>query len=193
MPKLDAGQMLQSIGDAPTRALVQQMIDAINNLSDHVGADPVGNRQPPAPIQGITVKNAGEVVHIGITDNSAVNKGVHYFAEYDIDPGFPNPQVIHMGTSRNHPPFLLPSKNDGGDTLSYYFRAYPQYPGSEAGPKIAFGGTPPTAVTPGAATQLTLVPSTGSGTASPTGQQGGQGFGNFQIRPPQGPKRFIPV
>jgi hypothetical protein len=193
MPKLDAGQMLQSINDAPTRALVQQMIDAINNLSEHVGADPVGNKQPPAPLQGITVKNAGEVVHVGITDNSVVNKGVHYFTEYDTDPGFPNPQVIHMGTSRNHPPFTLPSKNDNGDTLSYYFRAYTQYPGSEPSQPQVFGGTTPTPVTPGAATQLTLIPSTGSGTASPTGRQGGQGFGKFQVRPAQGPKRFIPA
>jgi len=195
MPKLDPGQMLQSIKDAPTRALVQQMIDAINNLSEHVGADPVGNKDTPAPIQGITVKNAGEVVHVALTDNSALHKGAHYFVEYDTDPGFPQPQVIHMGTSRNHPPFVLPSKNDGGDNVSYYFRAYSQYPGSEPSETQVFGGTTPTAVTPGAATPtlLTLLPSSGSGTAAPTGQQGGYGFGKFQKRPAQGPKRFIPA
>jgi hypothetical protein len=193
MAKLDPGQMLQGVKDSSVRALFQQLIDGINNLSDHVGADPVGNKQPPSPLQGITVKNAGELIHIALTHNSPMTKGVRYFTEYDTDPGFPQPQVIHMGTSRTVPPFTLPSKDDNGVALSYYFRAYPQHPGSEPGPVTVFGGGTPTAVIPGGATQMTLVPSTGSGTASPSGQQGGYGFGKFLVRQPQGPKRNIPL
>jgi hypothetical protein len=193
MSKLDPGQMLQSVKDQNIRALFEQIIDGVNHLSTHIGADPVGNHPTPSAIQGITVKTTGELAHIALTDNNPVNKGVHYFLEYDTDPSFPQPHVVHMGTSRSVPPITLPAKDDGGNAVNYYVRAYPQMPGSEPGPVTVYGGASPTAISPTGATQLTLAPSTGSGTAAANGQQGGYGFGRFQSRPAVLPKRFIPT
>lgn len=184
---------MQSLKDAGQRDMFQRIEDAINRLSDHVGADPVGEKLPPHPIQGVNVVTAGELVHVSINDSSELHRGIHYFVEADTDPNFPKPFVVHQGTSRTALPISLPTKDGGGNTLNYYFRAYSQYPGSPPSPKIAFGGTTPSAVTLGGTTQLTLSPSTGSGTAAADGQQGGQGFGVSQTRGTVQPKRKIPV
>ena len=81
------------------------------------------------------------------------------------------------------PPFPLPSKDASGNSISYYVRSYSQYPGSPPSTPIVHGGAAnPTAVTLGGTTQLNLLPSTGSGTASGTGTQGAQGFGKNAIR-----------
>lgn len=193
MSKLDLGQMLQNVKDPSHREMFKVLQDAINNLSGHIAADPVGETQAPQQIQGLQIKVSGESIHAVITDNNPLNKGVHYFLEADTDPNFSQPHVIHMGTSRAPLPFTLPAKDDSGTTRPFYFRAYPQYPGSKPGPHLVFGGQNPTAVQPIGSTQMTLIPSTGSGTAAANGTQGGVGFGTTQTRQAIGPKRNIPV
>jgi hypothetical protein len=64
----------------------------------------------------------------------------------------------------------------------WYFRAYSQYPGSHPGPKVLFGGNNATSVNPGGTQAMTLLPSTGSGTAQNSGQEGGSGFGKNLYR-----------
>jgi len=162
----------------------QRVVDGINNLGDNLAADPTQTKDPPPPIQAVTVKASNGDVHAVITDNSQVQRGVHYFLEYSSEPNFLQPHVVHMGTSRSAAPFRLPAMDDNGNPQSFYFRAYSQYPGSHPGRPIYFGGSVPTAVAPGGTTQLTLIPSTGSGTAQPTGQQGASGFGKVLVRPP---------
>ena len=197
MAKLDLGQYTgQLIKGGPNRwtmvgAALRSIENAVNNLGQHTAADPVGNAQTPPPIQGLQVKVSGEIAHAVITDNNAINKGVHYFVEMDTDPSFPKPHVMHFGTSRAPAPFALPGLNDDSVAQTYYFRAYSQYPGSKPGQRINFGGQTPIGVTPSPTTPLTLIPSTGSGTAAPNGQQGGSGFGKINRRPAPRPKRSV--
>jgi hypothetical protein len=191
MSKLNLGQALQNIDDAGTRQMLVSIQDAINNLGTNIAADPVGVGQTPAPLQSVNVKAKGEMVHVTLTHNVPVNKGVHYFLEYDNDPSFPQPHVLHNGTSRSIPPFSLPTLNDAMAPQNWYFRGYPQYPGSPPAAPVNFGGITPTPVTLTGTTALTLQPSTGSGTAAPDGRQGAQGFGSILARPAIAPKRNV--
>jgi len=191
MAKLNLGQALQSITDPAARQMMQSVQDAINNLGTNLAADPVGVGESPTPLQSVNVKTTGEMVHVTLTHNVPVNKGVHYFLEYDNDPSFPQPHVIHNGTSRSIPPFSLPAKDDVSSPQNWYFRGYPQYPGSRAASPVNFGGITPTPVTLTGTTALTLQPSTGSGTAAADGRQGGQGFGTVLSRTAIAPKRNV--
>jgi len=171
-------------GVGPYVAIVLERIQgAVNGLANNLAADPTQLKEAPPPVQALTIKANNGDVHAVITDNSAVQKGVHYFVEYSSEPNFLQPHVIHLGTSRSAAPFRLPAMDDSGNAQSFYFRAYSQYPGGHPGKPIYFGGTAPSAVNPGGTTQLSLIPSTGSGTAQSTGQQGGSGFGKVLYRP----------
>jgi hypothetical protein len=193
MAKLNLGSAVQELKDPVLRSAVLSIQDAINNLGTHLAADPVGETSTPPPLQAVNVKTAGEMVHVTFTHNVPINKNIHYFLEYDNDPSFPNPHVTHNGTSRSIPPFTLPTKNDSSVTQNWYFRGYPQMPGSAPALPVNFGGEVPTPVTLSGTTALTLQPSTGSGTAAPDGSQGGYGFGRIQARPVLGPKRNIAI
>lgn len=163
---------------------------AVNQGAAAVGVDPTGIADAPPPIQSLSVKQSNDGhFHIAITDNGAIQRNIQYFAEYDTSQNFTQPHVIYMGPARTHLPFSLPAQDDNGNPQTFYFRAYSQYPGSKPGKKVNFGGTTPTGVTPAGTTKLTLLPSTGSGTASGTGTQGGQGLGSFPSRPAPAPKR----
>lgn len=164
--------------------------EGINNLGQNVAVSPTATNQPPPTIQQLQVKTNGTgLVHAVITDNNAIQKNLHYFVEYDTDPSFKQPHVVHLGPSRTMNPITLPGNDDHGNPQKFYFRAYSQYQGSHPGQVVHFGGDVPTPVLPGGAQQMTLLPSTGSGTADPTGQQGGSGFGKVLFRPSIGPKR----
>jgi hypothetical protein len=199
MAKLDLSQVVSAVAQRSSnwhtllgRAL-QQIEDGVNGLGQQTAAEPVGIAQAPAPLQSVNVKTSGEMVHVTLTHNVPVNKNVHYFVEYDTDPSFPQPHVIHNGTSRSVPPFTLPTKDDNANPVTYYFRGYPQFPGSHPAAPVNHGGTTPTGVTLSGSTQMTLLPSTGSGTAAANGQQGGYGFGRTNTRGPIAPKRSIPA
>jgi hypothetical protein len=163
------------------------MVKGINQSGSSSGIDPSGVQPSPPPIQALNVKTNGTgLVHVTITDHNQISKNLHYFVEYDTDPSFSNPQVKHLGVTRTMDPIALPGNDDNGNPQSFYFRAYSQYPGSHPGPPIKFGGTSATAVNPGGTQNLTLLQSTGSGTAQTSGQEGGSGFGKIQIRPATG-------
>jgi hypothetical protein len=165
---------------------LQRVQDAINQLGTHTGTDPTGILPAPPPIQKLDVKAANGLVHAVITDSSPNSKPLHNFIEYDTSPNFSQPHVIHLGASRSMPPMTLPALNDSSAPQSWHFRAYSQYPGSQPGKKVNFGGETPTPVSVGGTQAMTLLASTGSGTASPDGQQGGSGFGKTLTRQPSG-------
>lgn len=154
----------------------------INDLGNHLAADPAGVKDPPPVVQGLTVKANGGLVHAVIADNNPIQRGVHYFIEYSTEPNFLKPHVIHLGASRSTPPINLPSSDDNGNAQKFYFRAYSQYPGGLPGKAVLFGGTVAMAVNPGGTGKLTLLPSTGSGTAAASGQEGTSGFGKVLYR-----------
>lgn len=169
---------------------LRKIQDGLNNLGQNISADPTGNVTTPPVVQQLTVKTNGTgLVHAVVTDNNPIQKNLHYFVEYDTTPSFLQPHVVHLGPSRTMNPIALPALDDNGNPQSFYFRSYSQYPGSHPSSPIHFGGDVPTAVNPGGAQKMTLIPSTGSGTAQATGQQGGSGFGKVLFRPAPAPKR----
>jgi hypothetical protein len=198
--KLDLSQVVAAVATKAGNAqallsnALQRIEDGVNNLGQQLAAEPVGLASPPLPLEAVNVKTSGEQVHVTLTHNVPIAKNVHYFVEYtQNDPNFLAPHVEHLGTSRGRV-LNLPSKTDGGGaTHNYYFRAYPQFPGSKPAAPVNYGGITPAAVTLSGTTALTLQPSTGSGTAAGNGQQGGWGFGKTNTRGPVGPKRSIPA
>jgi hypothetical protein len=182
--KQDNGQWIQSA--------LQRIEDAVNALGTNSAVAPKGKVPPPPQIQQLNVKTDGNgLVHAVISDANPINKGLHYFVEYSTDSAFSQPHVVHLGASRSMNPIMLPAKDDNGNPQKFWFRAYSQYPGSDPSSPQHFGGNTPTAVDPGGAAQMTLLPSTGSGTAPNSGQRGGSGFGTVLVRPTAGPKRVI--
>lgn len=194
MPALDGGEYLAHLINTDVRQgmLFQRIITAVNATAQAAGVAPVGQVSAPTPPDGIQVAAAGEMLHVSVTHNAPVNKGIHYFTEIDTNPAFPSPVVYHHGTSRTPPPFPLPTKNGSGSTVNYYARSYSQYLGGPPSAPVVYGGASnPTPITMGGSTQLTLLPSNGSGTAPANGQSAGQGFGKQSTRPAVGPKRSV--
>lgn len=187
---IDGSQFLKEIRsrDPHLGLLLEQLIDGVNGTSQHLGVDPKGKVAPPPAIEKLDVTANNGDIHAVITHNAPINKNIRYFVEADTDPSFMQPHVFDLGSSRSL--FTrLPDKNGNGDSLNWHFRTYAQYQGSNASEKTFFGTlVNPTAVAPGGSTQLTPLPSTGSGTAAPDGQQGGQGLGTDLRRLPVGPK-----
>jgi hypothetical protein len=150
---------------------LKQVVGAVNSIGRATGVDPSGSIGAPSTIGSVSVTAADGIFDIAITDNSAVRRGVFYFAESDTDPSFTQPHVYFLGSSRNLRVSL------GNQTL--YWRGYSQYIGSAPSQAVTFG-TPPAAVTGGGLAGPAPQPSSGSGTA--TGQQGGSGFGVSQTQ-----------
>ena len=184
---LDLGYLISSIKQWHPKlgVILEQMQDAVNSTAKNIAVDPTAKYPTPPPLDAIDVKAAGGVAHVVLTHNSPIDKHVLYHVEADTDPSFPQPHVVVSGSySRTH--FVTqPSINDNGDTQHWYFRAFPQYHGSDPAEPTVFGGRgTPTPVNTGGGVMLTPLPSTGSGTAAPNGQQGGQGIGVDQHRLP---------
>jgi hypothetical protein len=192
---LDGGQFLTELftKDARQAQFFQKVIHFVNNLAQNIASTGNGQIAPPPPIAAMHLKAAGEIVHVSHDHPGVIQRGVQYFTEVGVnDSGFNQPVVIDHGASRTSHPFHLPTNDDNGNPVKYYFRSYAQYHGSQRS-GYAYWGTPqsPTAVTMTGSTNLTLLPSKGSGTAANNGTQGGQGLGNLLFRPAPGPKRTI--
>lgn len=191
----DVTQFLTDVRNAWPRLglLLGTLLDNINGIAMHIGIDPRGKLQPPDPHQALNVAAGTDHVHVTITDNSQVKKNVQNFVEWSVnDPSFQFPHVEHLGASRGRV-LGLPAKDGGGAPISYYFKSYGQYFGSDAQSKHTYFGSKlaPTAVTLTGSSQLTLLSSPGSGTGLPDGSQSGSGLGKVLQRPPQGPKRRV--
>lgn len=161
--------------------MFEQVADAINQTASAAGVDATQHVSPPDAPSAIGVKSGNGVAHVTLTDNSPRSRARNYFVEADTDPNFSAPHVVHMGVSREA--FVaLPGLDDNGDTQHWHFRGYSMDPGSaQRSPMQVLGGATPTAVDVGGQAQFTPLQATGSGTASTTGQQGGQGFGHAQF------------
>lgn len=132
---------------------------------------------PPPQVTSLKVTAQDGIFQASMADAGPVKKGVNYFLEYDTDPNFTQPHVVHLGTSRTWRGSL--------GNLALHFRAYSQYAvigNSNPNAPIVF----PSVVMGGGVDGPVLHPSTGSGTAAPSGQQGGQGFGKSPVRPVSG-------
>ena len=196
--------------DSYLGSFLSRVVVAVNQLATNAGVAAVGKTSPPPKIDSIQVQgslNGGtivcpsEILHHVLVHNQAVNKGVTYFSEVDTSPNFPNPHVISHGTSRSSflslPTYATATAQANAQPTNYYLRSYAQNPGSDPSEPTVLGNiggetaiqmTPLTGTT-GSVTQL--LPSTGSGTASPTGQQGGKGLGTVIKRQAPQAKRQL--
>lgn len=171
--------------------IFQRIEDAINHLGTNAGVDPTGAKlPPPQPLQAVNIQSDGDGTFYGtISHDAEIQRGIHYFMEHSTDPSFSKPNVVPMHTSRTMVPQKLPHMDKDGNVINYYWRAYAQYPGSDPGEKMNFGGVNPTALNAGGSTQMNLFPSTGSGTGQNSGEEGGVGFGKVLFRQQTNVKR----
>jgi hypothetical protein len=196
--QLDGGAWLNEVGQKQPRlaALLQKMIDHVNNGFKALAATGGGEIGPPAPPASVTVSAAatGETVHVQISHpDPFLQKGAQYFTHVGVnDPNFVQPLTIDHGASRTPHPFTLPTMDSGGATVKYYFRSFAQYHGSARSPYTYWGTEQsPTAVTLNGSTKHTLLPSTGSGTGDNSGRQPA-GLGDTLVRAPGNkPKRTL--
>jgi hypothetical protein len=201
---LEGGQELTAIQekDWNTGNLLQRMLDGINTLALNLGGAPVGKISPPDPVDTIAIKGTysavhntlvcpGELLHVVLTHNTSIRKGIQYIHEISTNPNFSGPpHPIDGGSSRSVFSTLPTFMDDGVTKQIYYHRVIPQYPGSDPQKPTVFGGLAgPTAITMSGATAATLLTATGSGTAE-TGQ-GAQGLGKNLVRPAPSSKRNV--
>ena len=201
--QLEGGQELSKISqnDFSNGSILQRIIDAVNSLATNIGASAVGKLPPPPPINSIQVQGtqsgniitaSSEHLHFTLTHNGPVSKGVQYISEIATDPNFLAPHILDHGASRSGFVHLPTFQSDGLTKQTYYLRSYAQYHGSDPQKPTVLGGL-------GSATQIQmtgtsamdLLPSTGSGTASPSGTQGGKGLGDVLTRPAPTSKRSL--
>lgn len=156
------------------------VMQASNRIAQQTTAS--ADRQSPTPappkIQAINVSAAQGIYDVQLVDNSDIYRGIEYFLEYSTTASFNAPVVIHLGTARNWRRFL--------GNLTLYWRAYSQYPCSAPSEPVYCGAqNAPTPVQGGGSIQGPVPQaSTGSGTATSDGLQGGAGYGKHPWRPP---------
>ena len=202
--QLTGGRELSYISQRDNYAgsLFTRIIDAVNALAKNAGVAAVGKVPPPPPINSVTVSGGSanngvmtvastEILHWTIQHSQAIQKGIRYFSEVDTSTAFTNPHVHDHGTSRSG--FMtLPTNNSAGTKQTYYLRSYAQYPGSDPCKPTVLGGlSGAIGIQMGGSSNLSLLPSTGSGTASSSGQQGAKGLGVVLNRPAPGPRRSV--
>lgn len=173
--------------------------EAINTLAANSGVAAVGKTVPPPPIDSISTQGTlangvltcpGELYHFTIQHNQSLNKGIRYFSEIDTSPNFPAPHVFDHGTGRTGLINLPTYMNDGTTLQTYYHRVYAQMPGSDPCKPTVYGSAGAAiAIQMSGTNACTLLPSTGSGTAQSSGQQGGKGLGTVLTRPQPQAKR----
>lgn len=200
--QLEGGRELSYIAlrDNYAGSLFNRIIEAVNTLAKNAGVSSVGKISPPPPIDSVTVQGGtpvngivtvpnSEILHWTIQHNQSIKKGIKYVSEISTDPSFSQPHQHFHDSSRSG--FLsLPTMNSKGGKQTYYLRSQAQYPGSDPTVPSVYGGlSGPYGIQLGGASQMDLLPSTGSGTASSSGQQGAKGLGIVLNRRAPGPKR----
>lgn len=193
MSNLNGGELLTEVENTWPKLgilLRTKFQTAINKVAQNAAVAPVGEISPPARPGSVNVKVAGEIAHVTIDDNQPLQRGAQYHVELATNSQFSAPHVEHLGSSRGR--FItLPTNDDSGAKHTWVARAYTQYQGSQPSAYTYFGGDAPAGFQMAGTTNLTPLPSTGSGTASSNGQQGGSGLGKVLLRPGPLPKRAV--
>lgn len=194
MADLQGGQLLVDIENSFPKLgifLRNSILPAINALGQNAAVAPVGKIAAPAPPESVNVTTSGEYMQVTVNHSAPIQKGVQYLTHISTNPQFSQPIVHDHGASRSPVPFVLPTNDGTGAAHQYYVGTVAQYPGSDPSPMTYYGGSSPQPVTMSGTTAMSLLPSTGSGTGSNSGQQSGVGLGVVQIRPAVVPKRNV--
>lgn len=181
LPEIDYLRSIPTFGAYLSRALTR-LQETINQIGQNTASDPTGTLPAPNPLASVNVaSDGGNLVHVTLTDTNVLQKNTSYFIEHADNPAFANAHQEHLVASRGRI-LNLPQG-------TYYVRGYHQPFGGKPSKPVNFGGTVPTPIVITSGSTLSLLPSTGSGTAAPDGSQPGQGLGIFLSRPAPQPKR----
>lgn len=187
-----SNQLLSEIENTWPRlgVYLRQRETVVSNVARYAAVGTENELAAPAAPASVNVKVSGEMAHITITDPNTAQRGGQYHLELATNPQFSQPHVVHLGSTRGH--FVtLPTNDDTGAKHTWYARAYQQLPGSQPGPVTNYGGATAAGFQMQGATNMTPLASTGSGTASTNGQQGGWGLGRTQFRAAPAAKRAV--
>lgn len=148
------------------------------NGQQQTNANPNGQPNPPPQVQGVNVSGRNGFLHVAITDNSSIYRGVRYYVEHADNPHFVNPQIVALHDVRNT---NIPVGNQ-----TRYVRVYSAYSSSAPSAPV-YHGSPglPTPVNGGGSDSgPAFLPSQGSGTGA--AGVGLQGPGKAAFRPVNG-------
>ena len=112
---------------------LSDIIQQHSNLTEQVNGNSTGQPLAPPNVAGVTVTAQNGHFNVAIQDQGKIYRDVHYYVEHADNPSFANPQIIHLGHSRNHDIYL--------GNVTRYFRAYSAYASSAAGDP-AYHGSP---------------------------------------------------
>ncbi len=153
---------------------LRDIIQQHTTLAQQVNGNGLGNPNPPPSVSSVNVSGRDGFMHVAISDQNPIYRGVRYFAEHADNPHFTNPQIVPMGDSRN---VNIPIGNQTRYVRVYssYISSPPSsavYHGSQTQPLPVQGGGPG----PGP----DFLPSEGSGTGVPSQGLTGPGITPFR-------------
>lgn len=157
------------------------LVPAIEKAAQNAAVSPVSQIPAPAPPQSVNVTTSGEMIQVVVNHTAPIRKGVHYIYHLATNPQFSNAQIEAKPATRAPFHFTAPTKDASGNVHDYYLAVQVQYPGSPPSARTCYGGAAPAKFNLAGATQMDILPGTGSGTA----QNGGQalvGLGKAQVR-----------
>jgi hypothetical protein len=157
------------------------VLPAIQTTARNGAVGTHSNIAPPTAPESVNVTTAGEMMQVVVNHSAPLQKGVHYIYHVATNPQFTNAQIEAKPATRAPSHFVLPTKDAGGNTHSYYVAVQTQYPGSPPSEPTFFGGSAPSAVNMAGTTHMDIQPGTGSGTAT-NGGQAFVGLGKAQVR-----------
>jgi hypothetical protein len=138
---------------------LQDLITHDRNLASQTNANPQGPSQPPPAVNGVQVSAQNGFMHVAITDNNEVYRGIRYYAVHSLSNQFSNPQIVPMGDSRNVTIAI------GNQTR--HVGVYSSYLNSPPSPMVIHGGSTPIPVSGGGSDAGPLfLDGQGSGTGS---------------------------
>lgn len=148
-----------------------------HTLAQQVNGNPKGEPAAPPNIAGVNVTGQDGFLHVAITDNAPIYRGIRYYVEHADNPHFNNPITVALHDTRN---VTIPVGNQ-----TRYVRAYSSYSSSQPSPPVYHGGAQPIGVKGGGSGPgPAFLPSEGSGTGAP--RVGLQGPGIAPFRSPNG-------
>ena len=100
-------------------------------IAQQVNGNVSGQPESPPQINGLKVTASNGHFAAEITDNNTVYRDVHYYLAHADNAQFTNPQIIHLGHSRNHNIFL--------GNATRYWQAYSAYASSPPSAPVYHG------------------------------------------------------
>lgn len=165
-------EQLPGIG-ARLHETITDILTAVGNLEQQVNGNASGQPSAPPSINGIQVSGANGFLHVALTDNNPVFRGIRYYVEHSDSPHFSNPQIVPLHDARN---VTIPVGNQ-----TRFVRAYSAYDSSGPSAPVYHGGASPIGVNGGGSNGgPAFLPSQSSGTGRPG--QGPQGPGTIPFR-----------